>query len=131
MLSRRYLEISATRTAFLIGSRSVRRFCQGTARCSTASIRKIRSARAHSGRGSTGYTGAMEPGPDFVALLRRWEDAGGLWRVLRRAGDSVTVGLYRCDGGEETDRFVAADAQLARFLAGRTSSQDQSGSGAA
>jgi len=73
----------------------------------------------------------MEPGPDFVALLRRWEDAGGLWRVLRRAGDSVTVGLYRCDGGEETDRFVAMDAQLARFLAGRTSSQDQSGSGAA
>ena len=22
----------------------------------------------------------MEPGSDCVALLRRWEDAGGLWR---------------------------------------------------
>jgi hypothetical protein len=54
----------------------------------------------------------MEPGTDFVALLRRWEDAGGLWRVLGRAGGSVTVGLYRCDGGEETDRFVAPDPRL-------------------
>ena len=86
---------------------------------------------AHSERGSTGYTGAMEPGPDFVALLRRWEDAGGLWRVLDRAGSSVTVGLYRCDGGEETDRFAATDPRLAEFLAGRTSSQDQVRFGAA
>lgn len=85
----------------------------------------------HSERGSTGYTGAMEPGPDFIALLRRWEDAGGLWRVLDRVGGSITVGLYRCDGGEETDRFVATDPRLAQFLAGRTSSQDQCGSGAA
>ena len=67
----------------------------------------------------------MEHAPDFVALLRRWEDAGGLWRVLGRAGGSVTVGLYRCDGGEETDRFVATDPRLAQFLAGRTCSQDQ------
>jgi hypothetical protein len=70
----------------------------------------------------------VEPAPDFVSLLRRWEHAGGLWRVLGRAGGSVTVGLYRCDDGEETDRFVATDPQLAEFLAGRTSSQDQGGS---
>jgi hypothetical protein len=70
----------------------------------------------------------METGPDFIALLRRWEDAGGVWRVLGRAGGSVTVGLYRCDGGEEADRFVATDPQLAQFLAGRTSSQNQGGS---
>ena len=37
----------------------------------------------------------------------------------------VTVGLYRCDGGEETDRFVADDPRLEQFLAGRTSSEDQ------
>jgi uncharacterized protein len=66
----------------------------------------------------------MEQGPDFIARLRRWELAGGLWRVLGRDGDAVTVGLYRCDGGEEADRFVATDPQLAQFLAGRTSSQD-------
>lgn len=67
----------------------------------------------------------MEPGPDFVAQLRRWEDAGGVWRVLSRDRDAVTVGLYRCDGGEEADRFVATDPRVAEFLAGRTSSQDQ------
>jgi hypothetical protein len=63
--------------------------------------------------------------PDFVAQLRRWEDAGGVWRVLSRDRDAVTVGLYRCDGGEEADRFVATDPRVAEFLAGRTSSQDQ------
>jgi hypothetical protein len=72
-----------------------------------------------------GYTGAMEPSPDFVARLRRWEDAGGVWRVLGQDRGSVTVGLYRCDDGEEADRFVATDPSLAEFLAGRTSSQEQ------
>jgi hypothetical protein len=67
----------------------------------------------------------MEATPDFVAKLRRWEDAGGVWRVLSSEGESITVGLYRCDGGEEADRFLATDPQLAEFLAGRTSSQDR------
>jgi uncharacterized protein len=67
----------------------------------------------------------MEPGTDFVAKLRRWEDAGGVWRVLGQDHDAVTVGLYRCDGGEEADRFVATDPRVAEFLAGRTSSQDR------
>jgi uncharacterized protein len=67
----------------------------------------------------------MDPGPDFVAVLRRWEQAGGVWQVLSQEGEQVTVGLYRCDGGEEADRFVATDPQLAQFLAERTSNQDQ------
>jgi uncharacterized protein len=67
----------------------------------------------------------MEPRTDFVAALRRWEDAGGVWRVLSKDRDAVTIGLYRCDDGEEADRFVATDPQLAQFLVGRTSSQDQ------
>jgi hypothetical protein len=67
----------------------------------------------------------MEPGTDFVAKLRRWEDAGGVWRVLGQDRDAITVGLYRCDGGEEADRFVATDPRVAEFLAGRTSSQDR------
>jgi hypothetical protein len=50
-----------------------------------------------------------------------------VWKVLSRDRDAVTVGLYRCDGGEEADRFVAPDSQVAEFLAGRTSSQDQPG----
>jgi hypothetical protein len=72
----------------------------------------------------------MEPDPDLVSVLRRWEDAGGIWRVLSPDGPStssgrmITVGLYRCDGGEEIDRFETADPRLERFLAGRTSSDD-------
>jgi hypothetical protein len=67
----------------------------------------------------------MDFGQDFVALLRRWEDAGGVWRVLGRDLGALTVALYRCDAGEETDRFTAADPQLADFLAGRTSSEEE------
>jgi hypothetical protein len=71
----------------------------------------------------------MDSDEDFVALLRRWEDAGGVWRVLGRDLSAVTVGLYRCDAGEETDRFSADDPRLAQFLAGRTSSEEDPDSG--
>ncbi|HZA73307.1 MAG TPA: DUF309 domain-containing protein [Propionibacteriaceae bacterium] len=67
----------------------------------------------------------MDRDPDVVAVLRRWEDAGGLWRVLTREGSGVTVGLYRCDGGEETDRFVADDPRVEQYLDGRDSSEDE------
>lgn len=66
----------------------------------------------------------MERGPDIVATLHRWEDAGGVWRVLGRDRGEITLGLYRCDDGEEADRVVSADPRLTRFLAGRASSQD-------
>lgn len=58
---------------------------------------------------------------DPVDALRRWEDSGAHWSVLFRRGESVTVGLYRCDGGEEVDRITSADPQLREFLAGRDS----------
>ncbi len=66
----------------------------------------------------------MEPDADPVALLRRWEDAGGLWRVLARDAGTITVGLYRCDGGEEVDRIVSDEPPLVQFLNGRNSSED-------
>ena len=66
----------------------------------------------------------MEDDPNFVDLMRRWENAGGVWRVLGQDHQAVTVALYRCDGGEEADRFVSSDPQLAQFLAGRTSSEE-------
>jgi hypothetical protein len=69
----------------------------------------------------------MERGQDLVAVLRRWEDAGGLWRVLGRNREAITLGLYRCDDGEEIDRFVATDPRVDQFLAGRTSSQEVPG----
>ena len=59
-----------------------------------------------------------------MAVLQRWADAGAIWRVVGRRRDSVTVGLYQCDGGEEVDRITSADPALLRFLAGRTSSED-------
>ena len=46
---------------------------------------------------------------DPVTVLQRWADAGGVWRVIDRGADTVTVGLYRCDGGEEMDRLRSSD----------------------
>jgi uncharacterized protein len=67
----------------------------------------------------------MEHSPNFADLLRRWQNAGGVWRVLSQDHRAVTVALYRCDGGEEADRFVSDDPRVAQFLAGRTSSEER------
>ena len=66
----------------------------------------------------------MEPDADPIAVLRRWEDAGGHWRVLARDAGTITVGLYRCDGGEEVDRIITDQPPLAQFLNGRSSSEE-------
>jgi hypothetical protein len=59
---------------------------------------------------------------DPVATLQRWEDAGAHWAVIDRHADSVTVGLYRCDGGEEVDRLTSTDPKLLDFARKRESS---------
>ena len=51
-------------------------------------------------------------------VLRRWEAAGGLWRVLTRSDASVLIGLFSCNG-EEMDRLTGSSAELDDFLAGR------------
>ena len=61
---------------------------------------------------------------DPVAVLSRWEAAGAVWRVLARDGDTVTVSLCQCDGGEEVGRLTSADPRLSDYLAGRTRSDD-------
>jgi hypothetical protein len=61
---------------------------------------------------------------DPVEVLRRWEDAGGLWRVLRRSGDSVDIGLFRCDGGEQLDFVRSDDPNVVGYIGGRNSSLD-------
>ncbi|TDE16064.1 hypothetical protein [Jiangella asiatica] len=61
---------------------------------------------------------------DVVGTLTRWQDAGGVWRVVARTPAGTTVALCRCDGGEEVDRVTSADSALLAFLAGRTSSDD-------
>ena len=59
---------------------------------------------------------------DPVAVLQRWQDAGAHWAVIARHADVITVGLYRCDGGEEVDRITSNDPRLGVFVAGRESS---------
>lgn len=59
---------------------------------------------------------------DPVLVLHRWEDSGAHWAVIGRRGGAVTIGLYRCDGGEEVDRFTSDDPRLLVFLAGRETS---------
>lgn len=56
---------------------------------------------------------------DPVAVVQRWEGAGGHWRVIDRRRGTVTVGLYRCDGGEEMDRVHSSDPRLLEFLGDR------------
>jgi hypothetical protein len=61
---------------------------------------------------------------DRVAELQRWQDAGAVWEVISRKGRGVTIGLLRCDGGEEVDRFTSADPSLLDFIGDRRSSAE-------
>jgi hypothetical protein len=61
---------------------------------------------------------------DRVAELQRWEDSGAPWAVISRKADRVTIGLLRCDGGEEVDRFTSDDPRLLDFIGDRLSSAD-------
>lgn len=60
------------------------------------------------------------PVNDPVAILERWEAAGGTWRVLVQRDDAITISLCQCDGDAEADRFTSTSPELARYLAGRT-----------
>ncbi|HET7667320.1 MAG TPA: hypothetical protein VFK56_14880 [Mycobacterium sp.] len=61
---------------------------------------------------------------DRAAELQRWEDSGAVWEVIARSRRSVTVGLLRCDGGEEVDRFTSDDPRLLEFIGDRRSSEE-------
>jgi hypothetical protein len=60
---------------------------------------------------------------DRVAELQRWQDSGAVWEVISRKGAMVTIGLLRCDGGEEVDRFTSDDPHLLAFIGDRMSSE--------
>lgn len=60
---------------------------------------------------------------DRVAELVRWQDAGAVWEVVSHSGNSVTVALLRCDGGEEVDRFTSDDPRLLEFIGDRRRSE--------
>ncbi len=61
---------------------------------------------------------------DVVARLRRWEEAGAVWRVVAQGPRWLTVGLFTCDGGEEVERLTSEDPALLCYVADRSSSQE-------
>ena len=60
---------------------------------------------------------------ESVSRLLRWELQGGVWRVLGRDAEQVTIGLFTCDAGEEMDRFTSADEQLLAVVDERSGSE--------
>ncbi|GAA2888077.1 hypothetical protein GCM10010517_51990 [Streptosporangium fragile] len=71
---------------------------------------------------STGPGGSGADHP--VAVLRRWEEFGAVWRVVSRDAEQVTISLCQCDGGEEVGRIVSGDPALLTFLGERTGSHE-------
>ena len=65
-----------------------------------------------------------DEGDELVGELERWQDAGAVWRVVRRGPDGITVGLLRCDGGEEVGRITSDAPAWRAFLTGRSTSED-------
>lgn len=57
----------------------------------------------------------MAPG---MAELLRWEQAGGIWRVVTVRPDWVELALLSCDGAEEMARLGSADPQLITYVSG-------------
>lgn len=60
---------------------------------------------------------------ELIAAVERWERSGGVWRVLGRGPDGVTVSLLRCDGGEEVGQLVSARPAWIAFLERRAGSE--------
>ena len=56
----------------------------------------------------------------------RWIDERtcSVGRIRARRGDSVTVALLRCDGGEEVEVFTSDDPRLLEFIGDRRSSEE-------
>lgn len=61
---------------------------------------------------------------DPADVLRRWELAGGVWRITGRRAHELTIGLFQCDGGERVDVIRSSDAALLAFVGDRESNAD-------
>jgi hypothetical protein len=61
---------------------------------------------------------------DDVGRLRRWEDAGGTWRILGRSPAGLVLALCTCDAGEEVDRLHSADPALRAYVGDRRRSDE-------
>lgn len=69
----------------------------------------------------------MEPvgESDELGRLRRWEQSGAIWQVLRRTADEVDVALLTCDAGEQVGRVRSAEKDLIAWIGDRDRSDDQ------
>ena len=60
----------------------------------------------------------IDPGDDdLVPTLLRWQDFGGVWRLVSHTSSGAVVALCRCDGGEEVDRLSSSHPATLAFLA--------------
>jgi hypothetical protein len=68
---------------------------------------------------------AIEPQEegDPCQRLSRWENAGGLWRVMSRSQRGITIAMCSCEG-QEMARFSSTDADLIAFVGDRTTNED-------
>lgn len=55
--------------------------------------------------------------------LERWQDFGGVWRLVVADQHVATVSMCRCDGGEEVQRLTTRDADLVAWLVEHPSSE--------
>lgn len=70
--------------------------------------------------------GARDDADSEVERLRRWEQFGGVWKVVARDGQRLTISLCRCDGGEEVDGLSATTPELVAFIGDRSSNDQAS-----
>ena len=59
---------------------------------------------------------------DPLDILRRWEQAGGVWRVTQWSADAAVVALMRCDAGEVVDEVSSTGPAFVDYLAQHPSS---------
>jgi hypothetical protein len=57
-----------------------------------------------------------------LEVLRRWEDAGAVWRILSRSDAGVDIALLTCSAGEEASRIHTSDPDVMAYVAGREGS---------
>lgn len=51
-----------------------------------------------------------------LAELRRWEDSGGTWLVVRDDDRTIVIDLLTCSGGEVMATLRSDDAQLRAYV---------------
>jgi uncharacterized protein len=68
---------------------------------------------------------------DGLGRLRRWEQSGAVWQVLRRTADGVEIALLTCDAGEQVGRVRSAEADLIAWIGDRERSDEPAPAGTA